>query len=222
MTQQQTLTAEPDTTLRAAEILREFGPFDGVDSIHGVTVANGRVWAATGARLLALDATSGAVTGTIEHACDAGTAFDGRYLYQIVESRIDKIDPETGEVLHSIPAPGQGGDSGMAWAEGCLWVGQFRERKIYQLDPDSGEVLRSIESNRFVTGVSWVDQALWHGTWEDEQSEIRRIDPQSGQVLEALSMPPGLVVSGLESGGDGLFYCGGGSSGKVRVVKAAG
>jgi glutamine cyclotransferase len=204
---------------RPAEIVREYGPFAGAERIHGITHDGRRVWAATGSRLLAFDPASGEPTRTLERACDAGTAFDGKYLYQIAEARIDKIDPASGEVVASIPAPGQGGDSGLAWAEGSLWVGQYRERKIHQINPATGAVIRTIESNRFVTGVSWVDGELWHGTWEGEESELRRINPQSGAVLERLEMPRGTGISGLESDGADLFYCGGGPSGKVRAVR---
>jgi glutamine cyclotransferase len=208
----------PPAPARAAEIVREYGPFDG-NGIGGVTHDGRRVWAATGARLVAFDPKSGKTTRTLERACDAGTAFDGTYLYQIAEARIDKIDPATGDVVASIPAPGGGRDSGLAWAEGSLWVGQYRDRKIHQIDPETGIVKRTIESNRFVTGVTWVDGELWHGTWEGEESDIRRIDPETGDVLERLEMPRDTMVSGLESDGADLFYCGGGSSGKVRAVR---
>ena len=203
----------------AAEIVREYGSFAGADTIHGVTHDGRRVWAAVGSRLVAFDPESGQLARTLDRAGDAGTAFDGTHLYQIAEARIDKIDPATGEVVASIPAPGQGRDSGLAWAEGSLWVGQYRERKIHQIDPATGAIVRTIESNRFVTGVTWVDGELWHGTWEGDEADIRRIDPQSGAVLERLEMPRGAGVSGLESDGAGLFYCGGGPSGKVRAVR---
>ena len=209
----------PQAPARAAEIVREYGPFAGADKVHGVTHDGRRVWAATGATLVAFDPESGESTRTLDHPCDAGTAFDGTYLYQIAEARIDKIDPETGKVVASIPAPGKGGDSGLAWAEGSLWVGNYRDRKIHQIDPATGAIKRSIESNRFVTGVTWVDGEMWHGTWEAEESEIRRIDPDSGVVLERLQMPKGTGVSGLESDGKDLFYAGGGESGKVRAVR---
>lgn len=204
---------------RRAEILREYGPFPGTEHIHGISFDGTHVWAATGARLIAIEPASGAVARALNVACDAGTAFDGRYLWQIAEARIDKIDPHSGAVLASIPAPGHGSDSGLAWAEGSLWVGQYRERRIHRIDPATGAILRTIESNRFVTGVTWVDGELWHGTWEGDESELRRVEPTSGEVRERLSMPPGTGISGLESDGDGTFYCGGGSSGKVRAVK---
>lgn len=203
---------------RAAEIVREYGPFAGAENVGGVTYDGHRVWAATGSNVIAFDPASGRTVRTLDRAGDAGTAFDGTYLYQIAESRIDRIDPETGDVVASIPAPGQGRDSGLAWAEGSLWVGQYRDRKIHRIDPETGAVLRTIESDRFVTGVTWVDGELWHGTWDDDESELRRIHPDSGAVLERLEMPHGTGVSGLESDGADLFYCGGGSSGKVRAV----
>jgi len=214
---------EKETTqtsaIHAAEIVREYGPFAGAERIHGITHDGRRVWAATGAKLIAFDPRTGETERTLDCASDAGTAFDGTYLYQIAEARIDKIDPATGAVVASIPAPGGGNDSGLTWAEGSLWVGQYRDRKIHRIEPDTGKVMRTIESNRFVTGVTWVDGELWHGTWEGDESEIRRIDPESGAVLEQLQMPSGVGVSGLESDGAGLFYCGGGPSGKVRAVR---
>ena len=203
----------------AAEILHEYGPFSGVEAVHGVTWDGRHVWFASGDRLNALDPSSGKTSRAIDVAADAGTAFDGRHLFQIAENRIQKIDPASGRVLATIPAPGGGGDSGLAWAEGSLWVGQYRERKIHQVDPETGTILRTIDSNRFVTGVTWVDGELWHATWESDESELRRVDPRSGEVLERLEMPPGAGVSGLESDGGDRFFCGGGNSGKVRAVR---
>src|SRR5713101_3541591 len=161
----------------AAEILREYGPFPGVDCVDGVTYDGQQVWFASGDKLNALDPASGKTVRSIDVAAHAGTAFDGEHLFQIAEDRIHKIDPQTGAIL------------------------------------------RTIESNRFVTGVTWVDGELWHGTWEGDESDLRRVDPRTGEVLERLEMPPGVSVSGLESDGGDLFFCGGGSSGKVRTVR---
>lgn len=202
-----------------AEIVREYGPFPGVDKVHGVTYDGRHVWFAAGGTLNAFDAASGNPVRSIDVAADAGTAFDGQYLFQIAEDRIQKIDPKSGRVLATIPAPGGGGDSGLAWAEGSLWVGHWRDRRIYQIDPETGVIVRTIESNRFVTGVTWVDGELWHGTWEGDESDLRRVDPLTGEVLEKLDMPAGVGVSGLESDGGHQFFCGGGSSGKVRTIR---
>jgi glutamine cyclotransferase len=206
-------------TKSAAEIIREYGPFEGVEAVHGVTYDGKQVWFASGNKIHALDPESGETKRSIDVAAHAGTAFDGKHLFQIAEDRIQKIDPQTGRVLNTIPAPGGGADSGMAWAEGTLWVGQYRERKIHQIDPDTGKILRTIESNRFVTGVTWVDGELWHGTWENDESDVRRIDPQTGEALERLQLPAGTGVSGLESDGADCFFCGGGGSGKLRAIK---
>ena len=203
-----------------AHIVREYGPFEGVVHVHGLTFDGARVWFAVGDRLLAMDPASGATVDALVVPARAGTAFDGRYLYQIAGERIQKIDPANGDVVATIPTPGpDGANSGLAWAEGTLWVGQYRARKILQIDPHTGAVLRTLESNRYVTGVTWVDGELWHATWEGEQSDIRHIDPKTGEVLERLEMPEGVFVSGLESDGAGLFYAGGGGSGKVRAVR---
>jgi len=202
----------------AAEIVREYGPFPGVDKVHGVTFDGERVWFASGERLNALDPAKGTVERSLAVPAMAGTAFDGRHIFQIAEDRIQKIDLRSGTVLNTIPAPAEGA-AGMAWAEGSLWVGQHHNKKILQIDPETGSILRSIECKRIVTGVTWVDGDFWHGTWEAEQSDIRRIDPKTGEVLEQLDMPPGMIVSGLEADGKDRFYCGGGPSGKVRAVK---
>jgi len=202
-----------------AEILKEYGPFEGSSRVNGVSYDGRNVWLATGDKLSAVDPDTGHVLRSIDVPAHAGTAFDGRHLFQIAEDRIRKIDPQTGRVLASIPAPGAGGDSGLAWAEGTLWVGEYRARRIHQIDPETGAVLRTIESNRFVTGVTWTDGELWHATWEGDDSALRRIDPQTGKVLEQIDMPAGIGVSGLESDGGERFFCGGGSSGKLRVVR---
>jgi glutamine cyclotransferase len=202
-----------------AEIVREYGPFPGADRVHGVSYDGQHVWFASGDKLNAFDPSTGKMQRSIDVAAHAGTAFDGKHLFQIAENRIQKIDPESGRVLASIPAPGGGGDSGLAWAEGTLWVGEYRNRKIHQIDPDSGAILRTIESNRFVTGVTWVDGELWHATLENEESELRRVDPRTGEVLETVEMPRGATVSGLESDGGDRFFCGGQTSGRVRVAR---
>ena len=203
----------------SAEILREYGPFPDVDHVRGLTYDGTHVWFAAGDKMVAFDPATGNTVRSLDVAGHAGTAFDGRHLYQIEGDRIQKVDPRSGRVLGTIPAPGGGGDSGLAWAEGFLWVGQYRERRIHQIDPQTGAIVRTLESNRFVTGVTWVDGELWHGTWQGDESELRRIDPRTGEVLETLELPRGTPLSGIEADGGDRFYCGGGQSGKVRAVR---
>ena len=205
----------------SAEILREYGPFPGVDHVHGVTFDGQHVWFASGDKLNAFDPASGKPVRSIDVPAHAGTAFDGQHLFQLAADRIQKIDPKSGRVLSTIPTPG-GAGAGLAWAEGSLWMGQYQARKIVQIDPDTGAVLRTIDARRHVTGVTWVDGELWHGTLEADQSDLRHIDPRSGDVLETIEMPAGTMISGLESDGGDRFFCGGGKSGKVRAVRRPG
>lgn len=203
----------------AAEIICEYGPFPGAGRVNGVTYDGHHVWFASDDKVNAIDPVSGKITRSLDVPAHAGTAFDGRHLFQIDSGNIRKIDPESGSVLASIPAPEGGGHSGLAWAEGSLWVAQYEERKIHQVDPETGAVLRTIPTTRFVTGVTWVDGELWHGSWDDDGSDLTRLDPATGEVLERIDLPQETGVSGLESDGGDQFFCGGGSSGKVRVVR---
>ena len=201
-----------------AEIVREYGPFPGVERVNGVTYDGEHVWFASGDKINALDPDSGQIDRAVKTASHAGTAFDGKHIWQIADDRILKIDPQDGRVMSTIPAPGAG-SSGMAWAEGMLWVGEYRARKIHQVDPETGKVLRSIQSDRFVTGITWMDGELWHATWEADEADLRHIDPASGDVLEKVDMPSGMGVSGMESNGKDTFFCGGASVAKVRAVR---
>ncbi len=202
-----------------AEIIREYGPFPGVAAVHGLTFDGETVWFASGDRLNALDPAKGTTRRSLDVPAHARTAFDGEHIFQLFETRIQKIDPKTGRILATIPAPGNGGDSGLAWAEGTLWVGQYRDRKIHQVDPETGAILRTIESKRFVTGVTFVDGELWHGTWEGDDCDLRRVDPKTGEAVERIELPPGVRISGLESDGGDVFYCGGGPSGKITALR---
>jgi hypothetical protein len=213
------MATSPLPTARPAEILREYGPFPDAPHVHGVTYDGALVWFAAGTHLQAFDPATGEGVRRLSTPADAGTAFDGRHLYQITGEVIQKLDAKTGKVLGSIPAPGHGKDSGITWAEGKLWVGQYRDRKIHCIDPKSGAILKTLESDRFVTGVTWVEGELWHGAVEDDDVELRRVEPDTGKVLARLSMPPGAFVSGLESDGANTFFCGGGTSRKVRAVR---
>lgn len=77
----------------------------------------------------------------------------------------------------------------MAWAEGSLWVGEYRNRKIHQVDPQTGRGLCSIESDRFVTGVAWVDGELWHATAEGDESTLAASIPRRARCTRAWRCP---------------------------------
>ena len=207
-----------DTTRKQAEVLAEYGPFPGIDQIHGVTHDGRTAWIAIGDRLQAV-APDGTLGRSIPVRASAGTAFDGSHFYQIADSQIQKVDPATGNVLAIVPAPPNADYAGLTWAEGALWVGQYGGRRILKIDPETGRVLRTVQSDRLVTGVTFAEGELWHGALDAGEAELRRVDPDSGEVREALAMPGGAYVSGLEYDGDGRFYAGGGKSGRLRVVR---
>ena len=88
-----------------AEILREYGPFPGADAVHGVTFDGQYVWFASGDKLNVFDPESGMIVRRIDANAHAGTAFDGRHLFQLFEKRIQKIDPKTGQRAGHHPRP---------------------------------------------------------------------------------------------------------------------
>ena len=227
MTIENTMTSKAAKPVKKAkvEIEKELAP-EGGGPVHGVTFDGEPVWFARDNELVAFDPTKDAIVK--QHAIDgagAGTAFDGENLYQLAGPQILVVRPADGEVLRKLPAPGGGGsDSGMAWADGFLWVGQYRDAKIHQVDPKTGEVVKTLRSDRWVTGVSLVDGELWHATGKgteagaDAPVELRRL-AEDGSVLESLEVPSDASVSGLERTKDGTFWCGGGASGKLRKMR---
>ncbi|MDB4946893.1 MAG: glutamine cyclotransferase [Labilithrix sp.] len=202
-----------------AEVVREYGPFPDVPAVHGVTFDGEAVWFGAGDRVQSLSPETGRTGRAIPVAADAGTAFDGQHLFQLGAGIIRKIDRTTGAVLATLPSPAGEASAGLTWAEGTLWVSDYDARKIHRIDPRTGAVLRTLVSDRFVTGVTFVEGELWHATWENDASELRRVATDSGEVLEALELPAGVLVSGVESNGGDLFFCGSGRGGKVRAVR---
>jgi len=91
------------------------------------------VWFADGERIRSFDPESGEAGRAVAVRSDAGTAFDGRYLFQLAKDGIRKIDFATGHVVATIPAPAAEGLAGLTWAEGTLWLALHHDGKI---DPD--------------------------------------------------------------------------------------
>jgi hypothetical protein len=211
-------TPELDTVPRyETEVLHEWVPIAN-GKVHGVTFDGASIWFCADDKLVAIDPESGEIRRTLEvPSASAGTAFDGRHLYQLAKGEIKVIRPDDGRVVRTLPAPGKGEDSGMAWADGYLYVGQFRSSKIHKVDATTGEVVKTLTSDRFVTGVSCVDGELWHGAaMGDAPSQLRHL-ASDGRVLEILDVDAPMV-SGIEHIGGGRFACGG-ESGRVRILR---
>ena len=206
------------TNQATAEVVRAFNPCGDDRQIHGVTFDGKRVWFARDNELIAFDPVSEKIVHRLDVPnANAGTAFDGEHLYQIAKGEILVVDPESGTVLRKIPAPGKGGqDAGLAWADGHLWVGQFKDSKIVKIDAKTGEIVKTLTSDRFVTGVSCVDGELWHGaSGGDKKPELRRLG-SDGNVEESLAVPVDFI-SGVERAKNGDFWCG--DKGKLHLVR---
>jgi hypothetical protein len=203
-----------------AQILKEVVPVAG-RKVHGVTFDGKLVWYASDDEMIGFDPAEERVSKRLPVAADAGTAWDGEHLYQLAADQIQVVDPATGRLLRTIPAPGKGRDSGLAFADGFLWVGQYRDKKIHKIDAKTGEVVKTLTSDRFVTGVTCVDGALWHGVSDDDgPSELRKL-AVDGSVEEVIAFDDASIhVAGVESDGKGSFWCGG-ENGKLRLVRRA-
>ena len=141
-----------------AEIIREEdGSFPGTERVHGVTYDGRQVWFASGDKLNAFDPSSGKMRRSIHVAAHAGTASTDSTCFRSLRIASIRSSPGLAWCSPRSQRPVVAATRGLAWAEGSLWVGQYRNRKIHQVDPETGAILRTIESNRFVTGVTWVD-----------------------------------------------------------------
>jgi len=188
----------------------------GVDQIHGVTFDGTHVWFAGGPDndLHCVEPASGKLVRKLGRKdCNAGLAFDGKHLWQVSGERIHQIDRASGKTLRTIPVPAGCHSSGLAWAAGYLWLGDFNGRAIHKLDPANGALLRTIRSDRFVTGVTWAGAELWHGTYPEsdeavEPGELRQIDAETGAVRKRVHLPAGTRISGTEFDGKDKIWLG--------------
>lgn len=211
-------TSSDRTRHEDAEVAREYVPFADRGHVHGVTFDGKLVWFACNDEVVAFDPAAERVVKRFPvPAANAGTAFDGKHLYQLAKNEIVVLDPSDGRIVRKFSAPADGDASGMAWADGYLFVGQFREARIHKVDPKTGEVVKTLTSDRFVTGVSCVDGELWHGvSYDGKPSELRHV-AADGTVVESLSVPVE-GIAGVEAAGDGGFWCGG-EKGTLRLVR---
>jgi hypothetical protein len=204
----------------SAEVVRELRPLD-EGRIHGVTFDGSLVWFARDGELVAFDPQAERVVHRFAIPdANAGTAFDGEHLYQVARDDILVIRPSDGHVVRKLRGPRGGMLSGLAWADGHLWVGQIgdsKNHKIHKIDASTGEVVKSLSSDRFVTGVSCLDGVLWHATsYDGKPSELRRL-ASDGTVEEVLTVPVD-GISGMERTRDDAFWCAG-EKGRLRLVR---
>jgi hypothetical protein len=213
-------TQHPNESVRRedAEVAREYVPFADRGHVHGVTFDGKLVWFARNDEVVAFDPESEKVVRRLAvPSADAGTAFDGEHLYQLAKGEIVVLDPSDGRILRRLPAPAAGLSSGMTWADGYLFVGQFRESRIHKVDAKTGEVVQTLTSDRYVTGVSCIGGEVWYGaSFDDKPCELRRVTAD-GAVAESLRVPV-TAISGVEGTRQGDFWCGG-EKGTLRLVR---
>lgn len=207
--------------------LEEFG------SIHGVTVdGDGNLWFGHGKEgcLACVEPETGRLLRSYPHIrATSGTAFDGTHVWQIADDRIVRVEPETGAVVQSLPTPAGVQCSGMAWVAGALWIGDYAGKRLVKLSLETGEVVKELSSDRFVTGIEWIGGALWHGAWErtgkeggDVGARLRRVDTESGAVLQEVAVEGQWTISGTGVDAAGRLWCGGGGRGGIRAVRLPG
>lgn len=93
---------------------------------------------------------------------------DGKYWMAVPASgKIFLMEPETGAIVRSIPAPTVR-THGLAWDNGVLWCVGSTEREIYKMDPKDGKLLAKIKLTRqdpephgldLYEGVMWYSDA---------------------------------------------------------------
>jgi streptogramin lyase len=133
------------------------------ESLHGsgITYGDGALWIAStwGLTTLKIDPKTGKTLATFETPGagkprwgqprrDSGAHglewVNGKYWIAVPPSvTIYQIEPHTGKILHSIPAPGTR-PHGIAWDNGFLWCVESNDRAIYKMDPKDGKLLARI------------------------------------------------------------------------------
>ena len=135
------------------------------ESMHGsgLTLGNGAWWIGstktlktlkvdpkTGATLKSFDTPGAGFYGKITSPSGAhGLKWvDGRYWMAVPASgKLYLMEPESGEIVRSIPAPTVR-THGLAWENGSLWCVGSSEREIYKLDPSDGRMLAKIKLSK--------------------------------------------------------------------------
>jgi outer membrane protein assembly factor BamB len=215
-----------------AEILAEFD-IPGVTQIHGVTFDGTHIWfagsTAKGDDLHCVDPTTGKLVRRLGRTdCSCGLAFDGKHLWQVCADGLHQIDRQTGRTLRKLPPPEAPELCGLAYHDGCLWVGSFGGRRILKLDLQTGAVLATIPSDRLVTGVTWIGNELWHGTYpeaddDDAPGELRAVDSTTGAVRKRVHVANGTRISGTEYDGHERIWFGARRGGRdsLQAVRKA-
>jgi hypothetical protein len=90
---------------------------------------------------------------------------NGRYWMAVPASgKLFLMEPESGEIVRSIPAPGIR-THGLAWDNGTLWCVESNDQAIYKMDPKDGKLLAKIQLSKqdpALHGMDIHDGVLWY------------------------------------------------------------
>ena len=154
------------------------------ESIHGsgITFGNGALWIGStwGLKTLKVDPDSGKTLKSFDtHGAGMnkfgnptrpsgahGIEWVGNQYWVAVPASglVYLIEPETGDIVRSIPAPGWR-THGVAWDDGALWCVETSERAIYKMDPKDGKLLAKIqlsEQDPEPHGMTLRDGVFWY------------------------------------------------------------
>lgn len=121
----------------------------------------------------------------------SGLAWDGQHFWVSTNpfsgvSMIHQLEPTTGQLLTSFPAPSED-PSGLTHDGRFLWAVDQFEAILYQINPTTRQVVRQISTTEiFLEGLTWDGSALWSLT---RNQTMVRIDPADGAVLRTLPAP---------------------------------
>ena len=103
----------------------------------------------------------------VSQGVDGGLATDGEFVYAIVDTgdgtdRIVRIDPESEDVVASYDMPFDYG-SGLAIADGSLWVSSFQAGEVAEIDLDGSGTVDRFGVTGSPAGVAYMNGSLWVG-----------------------------------------------------------
>ena len=154
---------------------------------------------------------------------DAAHPAAGFLWYVTGEGRIDRIDPDSGEVTQVRPGVAAAGP--FVEAEGRVWFAGRKgdEQRFYGLDPRTTRVVVSTGRVSVAGQLSVGPAGLWAVTGP---RELQQLDGRSGRVLQTVDTPQGVydvhvasdvVYAGAGDGGNGLTVIDPGT-GRSRAV----
>jgi glutamine cyclotransferase len=114
---------------------------------------------------------------------------------------------DTGDVIHTVPAPGSR-CQGLTYDGNALWVSDYQSDLIYKISTIDGAILRSFSApNSYIEGLAWDGTNLWaaeNGGSGGAPAIIYKLDPSNGNILQSFT-PPNSWPHGITWDGEYLW-----------------